>query len=355
MSQATTPSGSPSAAGDYRVELSAYAGPLDLLLYLVKRHEIDLHDIPIATLTGQYLDHLQAMQKHSPLLDVEQAGDFLVMAATLVEIKSRIIAPTTPDDESSDPSQDAGVSEKDSADPRLELVHQLLAYKRIKDAAGELDRRYQDWQSRFPAQAAAAPQSDDDDQAAVRELDLEDADITDLHEAFDRLLESVGKGPMTHDVEYDDTPISLHADDIHDRLQREGKMSLREMFAGRGKRSELIGLFLATLELVRQRRVRVAQRSPGEDIQLELNPEADDDPDDTPSSAQGDPNPPTASSPDPSDLDAFDWPDETARKRAERRHRRRQAAEQEDGQPPSADLSASADDDLDDEDDLLDD
>ncbi len=322
----------PQSAGNYRVQLDAYAGPLDLLLYLVKRHEIDLQDIPMAKLTEQYLDHLKVIQNlpsgvaGSVTMDVDRAGEFLVMAATLVEIKSALLMPrleAESDEDIAPPTDDANV------DPRFELVQQLLAYKRYKDASMALDDRRSEWDVRFPAVAKAAkppaapgnetgnPDGDDDSGGAM-DLDLEDVNVMDLCAAFGRMLDSIGF-LGDHEVTYDDTPISLHADDIADRLERDGGtdgMTLRQLFVGRKSRSEMIGLFLATLELVRQRRVQFIQDATGGDIRLQLRPEADrNDLDD-----QADQEDRDWRNPDTGEID-YDWPDEATRLRAEKRAR----------------------------------
>jgi len=268
-------------ADRYRVELEAYSGPLDLLLYLVKRHEIDLHDIPIATLTEQYLTHLKTLE----IMNVEHAGEFLVMAATLVEIKSLMLLPRPEDD------QDATDAAEDPTDPRYELVQQLLAYKRFKDAANTLEQRQQSWAQRFPARPKKQ-QATPDDQAEAMDYELEDVQALDLCAAFARVLESIGQS-RTHDVTYDDTPIALHAADIVDRLKREAEkqgaqageaigLTLRQLFEGRTNRSELIGLFLATLELVRQNRVTVthgddSDGQAGDDVLIALRPPQEGD------------------------------------------------------------------------------
>lgn len=247
----------------YRVELDAYSGPLDLLLYLVRRHEIDLHDIPIAQLTQQYLEHLELIQK----IDVELASEFLVMAATLLEIKSATLLPKPPAD------PDAPLQELAQADPRYELVQQLLAYKRFKDASASLERRRQIWEQRYPVhpvQYSLAHDPAQPGQQAQPDVDLEDVHVMDLFRAYCRVLESVGQQPGAHQVIYDDTPITLHAEDILDRLGREGAISLQEMFVGRSSRGEKIGLFLATLELVRQSKITIAQDDASGQIRLEL-------------------------------------------------------------------------------------
>lgn len=298
---------------DYRVRLDAYAGPLDLLLYLVKRHEIDLHDIPVAELTEQYLRHLEVIKS----IDVESAGEFLVMAATLVEVKSRMIIPQSHregEGDNEDPTQDI----EQTADPRYELVQQLLAYKAFKDAAYALDDRAQQWEHRFPVHAKAGKRVEEEKQEEVS-IDLEDVNVYDLCEAFGRILETVGH-LGDHAVTYDDTPISMHAEDIHDRLKTDAPaagLTLREIFEGRSNKSEMIGLFLATLELVRQRLVRVVQDEamkvavPGANIRLVLVPEEDRKPinDDEVRDDGG--------------AVQYEWPDEESRLRFERRERLR--------------------------------
>ncbi|MEE9212761.1 MAG: segregation/condensation protein A [Phycisphaeraceae bacterium] len=305
---------------DYRVELEAYSGPLDLLLFLVKRHEVDLYDIPIAQLTEQYLDHLKFIQQ----IDVERAGEFLVMAATLLEIKSRMLLPRAGVE--GEGADDAAADVLNETDPRYDLVQQLLAYKRFKDAAMALDERRQDWLARFAYHPARHDAATDDAQTAPPiEFDLEDAQVFDLCAAFARILESIGESAH-HEVVYDDTPIALHAEDILDRLERDGvngSMTLQDIFVGRDSRSEMIGLFLAVLELVRQRKVRVVQDHAGAEIRVALVPpqeqtEANDEHD--------------ADWRDPETGQVqYDWPTDEARQRAERRAAR--AAEGRSGQP----------------------
>ncbi len=300
---------------NYRVQLDAYAGPLDLLLYLVKRHEIDLYDIPVSELTEQYLHHLKVIQS----IDVDLAGEFLVMAATLLEVKSQMLVPFVTEEGEQDPTD----SIEDPTDPRYELVQQLLAYKRFKDAAIDLEDRQREWANRFPAHPTARPVEKNKDQpsdpdnpesAEQIEIDLEDANVLDLCEAFGRILDSIGQEPQV-DVTYDDTPISLHADDIADRLTRDGSMTLQKIFEGRTGRGEMVGLFLAVLELVRTRRVRVIQDSSRCDIRLESRPESDHL---DLSEIDANAGPTDWRDPETGEV-VYDWPDEQSRQRAERR------------------------------------
>lgn len=241
----------------YRVHLDAFDGPLDLLLYLIRKHEVDIHDIPIASITDQYMTSLESLDR----VDIDMAGEFLVMAASLMEVKSRMLAHSAqPKD--ADGEDQARRPKDDPTDPRAELVKQLLEYKKFRDAADALDRRRSDWESRFPAKPAAI------DNQSVREalddlgeLELEDLDLTDLVEAFRQIVASVNFERLgEHAVVSDDTPLEEHAEDIVDRLgdyQRERpgrKMTLRQVMDGR-TRAEMVGLFLALLVLVRDQRV----------------------------------------------------------------------------------------------------
>jgi segregation and condensation protein A len=252
---------------DYRVELDVYNGPLDLLLYLLKRDELDIYDIPIAQITDSYMSYVHQLknlhEKHG--LDINVAGEFLVMAATLMEIKSAMLLPKPPPE----PGSTSSVAEL--TDPRRELVKQLLEYKRFKDAAGLLEQRRQEQSRKFARHPAW------DEVAADEEppVDLDEVQIWDLLSAFTRLLSEIGTRPKNvHEVVDDDTPIDLHAADIEDLLRRQRKLTLRGLFFGRTSRSEMIGVFLALLELVRQKKILVTQALPQDDVEIEAAPPA---------------------------------------------------------------------------------
>jgi segregation and condensation protein A len=248
---------------EYRVELDVFNGPLDLLLYLIKRDELDIYDIPISRILDSYtvyIDMLRKMHQENGL-DINVAGDFLVMAATLMEIKSAMLLPKPPAVE----GQTSAAAEL--ADPRYELVQQLLEYKRIKDSAALLEKRQLEQQQRYP-RVPGSPTGAADEPPP---LDLDEVQIWDLLSAFSRLMKEVGtRGPRMHEVVYDDTPIDLHAADIEDRLNREGKLSLRALVVGRKSRSEMIGVFLALLELIRQKKILVQQGD--DDVDMDIQP-----------------------------------------------------------------------------------
>ncbi len=240
---------------DYRVNLEIYNGPLDLLLYLIRREEVDVHDIPIARITEQYLAYVDMLK----VLDPNLAGEFLVLAATLMETKTRMLLPA--------PEAEDGGDDGFQLDPRADLVRQLLQYKTFKDAAGDLESAAQVQALKFPRRPAEIATDDE------KEVDLEDVQIWDLFDAFRQIMDEIGQTPQEHEVIYDDTPVELHAEDILDRLTRDGAMTFREIFEGRQSRDEVVGLFLALLELVRTRKIITVQKSNFDEIQVSLNPD----------------------------------------------------------------------------------
>jgi segregation and condensation protein A len=231
---------------DYRVELETFRGPLDLLLYLVKRHEVDVRDIPVARVAEQFLEYLNVIR----LVDMEWAGDFLVMAATLLEIKARMLLPR--------PEESA--AEED--DPRRELVRQLLEYKRFKDAAALLEAQAQQQMTRLPRQAPELP-------AGAAEPPLRRVELWDLVSAFGRLLrETTALQPRQ--IVVDETPVHVHMESILERLQAQPCLSLRELFTPPHTRGRLLGLFLAILELIKACRIHAEQPDPFGDVLISL-------------------------------------------------------------------------------------
>ncbi|MCI0499703.1 MAG: segregation/condensation protein A [Planctomycetales bacterium] len=227
---------------EYRVNLDGFAGPLDLLLYLVRKEEVDIYDIPIARVTQQYIQYIEILKS----LDIDLAGDFLVMAATLMEIKSAMLLPKT------------DLTEQDEAagDPRSELVRQLLEYKKYKDAANLLQEAGDERQLRFTRSNSILEKIKPTQEP---ELDLDQVSIWTLLEAFDAILKATGNINTAYDHIKDDTPIDLYQIELLHRLQTEGPMTLQKVFEGKTHRLVMIGLFLAMLELMRNHLVWVEQ------------------------------------------------------------------------------------------------
>jgi segregation and condensation protein A len=222
---------------DYNVDLETFHGPLDLLLFLVKRHEVDIRDIPIARVAEQFLEYLNVLQ----FIDVEWAGEFLVMAATLMEIKSKMLLPRG----------EEGPAEED--DPRLELVKQLIEYKKYKEAAALLEDQAERQLARLTRLPAASTRPLDPAQAPLSRVEL-----WDLVSAFGRLMrETSALQPRT--IVLDETPIHVHMERILDLVGRRARTPFREIFTPPHSRGRLLGLFLAILELIKANRIKADQ------------------------------------------------------------------------------------------------
>lgn len=236
---------------DLRVSLEAFHGPLDLLLHLVAQAEVDIHELPLAQIADQFVKHLEGGLS---TLDVDRAGEFLVMASHLLVLKSRSLLP-----------RDV-VAEEDDLDPRLDLVKQLLAYKRFKDAAGTLDARAREQEGRFVVRAAS--------DAAAEPDEIVEADLYALVTAFRKLLRETGE-ETTVAVARERLPITHFVGIIFERLVAAGgSLSFADLVGGKPDRSYLIGAFLALLELVKLRKIRASQEGDGAGITIRVHEDA---------------------------------------------------------------------------------
>ena len=241
----------------YTVALDAFHGPLDLLLYLVKRNEVDIIDIPIATITDQFHEYLQLMRE----LDLDLAGDFVVMAATLMEIKSRVLLPG-----------EAEETGEDRPDPRRELVKQLLEYRKFKDAAAALEKRAERQGTRLTRQEPA--ESATSVGPTVRPVEL-----WDLVSAFARLMRET-QFLETATIAVDDTPQHVYESQLRDRVKAEGRITFRAAFVPPHSKIRLIGIFLAILELIRRGAIGLEQSEAEAELWLAQLPEKPDLPPD---------------------------------------------------------------------------
>ncbi len=235
---------------DYRVQVDAYNGPLDLLLFLVKRSEVDIYDIPIARITEQYMQFMELFQE----MEITLAGEFMVMAATLMEIKSRMLLPThklEPDEE--------------EEDPRAELVRELLAYRQFKEAGDALGDLGAQQQKKFPRPPTDIP----DDARAVRPLD--EISIWELLASFNKLMgETLGRLPMT--ITGDGISVEECMEELCRRLAAQGQLAFWQAFEPAVSRRLLVGYFLAILELCRRQQIIAQQPDPFGEIYLRLRP-----------------------------------------------------------------------------------
>jgi len=246
----------------YKVDLDIYNGPMDLLLYLVRREEMDIREIPIARIADQYIAYLEILQK----LDIELAGDFIVMAATLLELKSRALLPREPQ------LEEEGQGE-DEEDPRDTLIRQLIEYRRFKEAAAMLDDRGRDMARRWPRQfderlLQQAGAADAEDIGPPAEL-FSGVEIWDLVGAFAQAIRNLGYA-KPGEVIYDDTPIEEVAVQIVARLQADRSLLFTQLFAPSRSIAYCISVFLAILELIRQSRIGVDQPADFKDLRVFL-------------------------------------------------------------------------------------
>ncbi len=235
----------------YRVNLEVFAGPLDLLLYLVKKEEVDIYDIPITKITDQYLKYIEMLKS----LDIEVAGEFLVMAASLMQIKSAMLLPKADPDE---------MDEDEAIDPRSELIKQLLEYKKFKDAANYLHEVNDHQKKKYTRPDTILKHVEPEKKP---ELDLEDVSIWTLLESFDAIMQATGHG-FYRDYSHikDDTPIDQYQIRVLEKLQAEGPMTFERIFEGKKKKMVMVGMFLAMLELVRNKLIWLNQPQESENI-----------------------------------------------------------------------------------------
>jgi segregation and condensation protein A len=228
----------------YEVKLDIFEGPLDLLLFLIKKNEIDIYDIPIALITEQYLEHIEMMRT----LNLDVAGDYLLLASTLIHIKSKMLLPAENNGEENN---------EEEADPRAELVKQLLDYQVFKDAAAQLGQRPLLERDIFKrGYSLEITEAEEEEYEAEEEMS-----VFELVEAFHRIISAIGK---TEFMEIDVEKMSLNdrINEIMGRLNEQKKLTFAELLGDYSNKRMILYTFLAILELMRLRMIRVYQASP---------------------------------------------------------------------------------------------
>jgi segregation and condensation protein A len=236
---------------DYRVALEIFEGPLDLLLYLIRKDELNIHDIPISRITEQYLEYLELMK----MLDLNIAGEFVLMAATLMHIKSRMLLPPA--------ERPEGDEEEAGEDPRLELIRQLLEYKGFKEVAQELQR--------LEVEQAATFSRNEEDRSLVAAVEkpLGEVSIFDLLSAFSDVFKRAAQAPVT-EILGDEIKVADKIQQIRELLQHTDVVRFLELFRSDATRMEIVATFLAMLELIRLKTILVFQRHVFGPIELVL-------------------------------------------------------------------------------------
>ncbi len=234
---------------EYKVKFEVFEGPLDLLLYLIKKEEVDIYEVNLTRLATQFIEYIETMR----MLDLEIAGEFLVMAATLMYIKSRELLPV---------DQQAQVEGEDEGeDPRWELIRQLVEYKKFKDAAAELqnlEARQEDVFPRIPGKLEFETES------ATRQ----EASIFDLVNAVNAVLKRFGQRADQRDIFEDKWTVSEKIELLMRVLSERGSIRFSELFEGVTSRSEVVVTFLALLELIRLKQLTAVQREPFGEIEI---------------------------------------------------------------------------------------
>jgi len=230
----------------YKVQLPFFEGPLDLLYHLIKKNEIDIYDIPIAFIAERYLEYIEMLK----VLNLDSIGDFLLMAATLMHIKSKMLLPPAPDEKEED------------VDPREELVKRLVEYKKFKEAAGALGKREQYYSELFEREAKV--------EGMEKEEILLEVSIFDLISAFRDITSRIEEKGF-HEVTMKRMTITDKISHIMEKLNSQNSLTLQQLFSEMTSKAEMIVTFLAVLELIRLRLIKVVQRSPFATIEIYPN------------------------------------------------------------------------------------
>ena len=234
---------------EYKVKFEVFEGPLDLLLYLIKKEEVDIYEVNLTSLATQFIAYIETMR----LLDLEVAGEFLVMASTLMYIKSRELLPVD--------QQVQVEGEEDGEDPRWELIRQLVEYKKFKDAASQLqvlEARQEDVFPRVPVKLEFA-------QETARRPDVS---IFDLIGAVNNVLQRFQKREDLRDIFEDKWTVSEKIQQLINTLSERPSLRFSDLFEGVTSRAEIVATFLALLELIRLKQVMAIQREPFGEIEL---------------------------------------------------------------------------------------
>ena len=235
-------------SNNYKIRLEVFEGPLDLLLYLIKKEELDIYDIPITRITEQYLEYLNLME----MLDLEVAGEFLVIAATLMQIKSKMLLPPDPSDL---------VAEE--LDPRAELVKKLLEYKSFKEAAEKL-KDFEVKRNEFFTRYNVEPEIDAGDSPFL------EVSLFDLISAFSVVLKNMPKTDP-HEVTKDEFTVAEKVHELFHRLVKEPVIYFTDLFKKSKNKFEVITTFLAILELIRLKEVKIRQEGHFGEIEIVRN------------------------------------------------------------------------------------
>src|SRR5690554_1493536 len=238
----------------YRVQLSNFEGPLDLLLFFIKRDELDIYDIPISYITEQFLEYLALLEE----LDLDVASEFILMASMLMSIKAKMMLPR----------EEVEDEEMDETDPRYELVQRLLEYKRYKEMAEKMADIDEENRKQF---MRGYPQADDVERQATGEA-LQDVTMFHLIAAFKKVLQDIEPKNIVHRVEKVDTTVEEQTEYVITILQDKGRSSFMEICIGLKNRIFVVVTFLAVLEMIKEQQIDLYLEEDPTQFYLDLKP-----------------------------------------------------------------------------------
>ncbi|SMO70123.1 segregation and condensation protein A [Gracilimonas mengyeensis] len=238
----------------YRVQLNNFEGPLDLLLFFIKRDELDIYDIPISYITNQFLEYIHVMEE----LDLDVASEFILMASMLMSIKAKMMIPREDSDE----------EELDETDPRYELVQRLLEYKRYKEMSVKMADMDDETRKQY---MRGYPEADDVEQQASGEA-LQDVTMFDLIAAFKKVLQDIERKNIVHHVEKVSTTVEEQSEFVLNRLQEHGRQSFMEVCATLKNKIYVVVTFLAVLEMIKEQQINLFLEDEPTDFYIDLKP-----------------------------------------------------------------------------------
>ncbi|MDR9417128.1 MAG: segregation/condensation protein A [Gracilimonas sp.] len=238
----------------YRVQLNNFEGPLDLLLFFIKRDELDIYDIPISYITKQFLEYIHVLEE----LDLDVASEFILMASMLMSIKAKMMLPR----------EDAEDDELDESDPRYELVQKLLEYKRYKEMSVKMADMDDEARKKY---MRGYPEADTVEQQASGEA-LQDVTMFDLIAAFKKVLQDIERKNIVHHVEKVSTTVEEQAEFVLNRLQEQGRQTFLEVCAPLKNKIYVVVTFLAVLEMIKEQQINLFLEEDPTKFYIDLKP-----------------------------------------------------------------------------------
>lgn len=238
----------------YRVQLNNFEGPLDLLLFFIKRDELDIYDIPISYITKQFLEYIHLMEE----LDLDVASEFILMASMLMSIKAKMMLPR----------EDSDDDELDESDPRYELVQRLLEYKRYKEMSEKMADMDEETRKKY---MRGYPEADEVDKQATGEA-LQDVTMFDLIAAFKKVLQDIERKNIVHHVEKVSTTVEEQAEFVLNRLQEHGRQTFMEVCSTLKNKIYVVVTFLAVLEMIKEQQINLFLADDPTEFHIDLKP-----------------------------------------------------------------------------------